>query len=721
MAGLEKLVKELSKNPNIMRSIEAEVNRLAFLDDCSALFELQMSKTPGIHIFLCKILELKIKRKITTLNLQEEIQFTTQLLKTQPSHQVVEVFSLLGLYCWPTIFPSFIDETIALLNCETGYHILYSFLEKLNSNVTIDEKRRTELKKAMGMIYPLIYQNFNQEFARTIIQIYTELLKILPKNFDYSLVFEKAAEFPDEVIVFIMEAFSLIDHSKVIEVLSILRTDSGLIQVLSNLKMSKVPHPEKVYEYVFRGLDDHDCFLSSLDFWQRVFSSPSHSSMIEPVLSKILESYLSVEEDEKEEVDQHIFGFFTVVTRNYPDYIQSFLKVHGDVIPIKIASNFLQKLVKNENSAVLLSGLTFKSPYLNCLVSYLRKDLKTTLLVPLLDFRNKEDVKLALSVMSEFDFSNDQVKYILKMCDAACLNANEIKVECFLRLGLEDSFEGPWDLDKIIRYFYYLKKKPEVYIKYRDVFYSIFLESAPFDRCFAIIEKLGNVPDFILENIYTKMDKYPFIDLSCFNNDLLGYIPNPKVFVEKEVLRFVTEWNSIPDHKDFYLAVNSLFVVFNSKLDVYEMNLIDCLLDLIQIDSSIILNKVLSLFNSYKGKYNTRKALYYLISAYNLPNVTSSQPMISNSITNILYQDDGPVVFHEILGIDINQCCEVRRQILNYNKKNAQNVVKNLIKDFRGKSFSTMFNDEIKVTNQNFLPPKKREDSDCSLNLSNFL
>lgn len=718
MAILEQLVRDMNKDPTVIHKIEEEVNRLAKLNDCSELIPISASKIPGVHIFLCKILELRIKRKLTTLNLQDEILFTTQLIKTKPSYHSIEIFSLLGLYCWPAIFPRFMDEVILLFEHNTGYQILLSFLEKINYNTTIDENRRSELKRAIALVYCHIEKQYKEEYAQLIIQIYTELLKILPKTFEYSLVFEKAREYPNEVLIFLIEAVGFIDKDKVVETLSFLKTDPGMIQTLSYFKLNKLSSPNKVYEYAFRCIEDPDSFLATIDFWQRIFSSSTHENILEPVLNKIIEVYLTIEDEElKEEVDQHIFGFFTIITKNYPSQIREYLKSVGDILPIKIATNFIQKLSKNENSKIFLSGLSFKNAYLECLVNFMRRDPKTPQMIPQLNFMNKDDVKIALLIISEFNFSVEE----LNVCENACLNANELKVECYIKLNINESFDGPWNMDKIIKYFYYLKKRPEVYMKYKDQFYSIFIENSPFDRCFAIVEKLGSVPDFILQNIYDKMDKYPFIDLACFNNDLLPFLPNPKPFIEKEIYRLVIDWNVIVDHKDYYLVVSSLLSIFSSKLDTYGTDLIDYMIELIRIDSPIVINKVLSVFNNYKGSYNTKKALYYLICAYNSPNLYNSQALISNSITNCLYQADGAQAFNEILGISIDRCCEAKQQICKTNKKSACNLVKDLIKDFKGKSYHQLFKDEFKVTKQNFLPSKENKQlEDYSLPQTDF-
>jgi hypothetical protein len=720
MLNIEKFAIELSSNPNVMKNIEQEVERLSQTVNCNELYELKESKNMAVHIFLCKILEKRIKRKFFNLDLSEEIQLCTSLLASNPSHQVCEVYSLLGLYCWPTKMPEFINNVTSLLGCKTGYQILLSFLENVNTSTSIDEKRRIELKKALSIISDLFISKFQVQYASFIIPIYTEFLKILPKNFNFSLVFEYAKDFPDEAISFFVEGIQFIEPNKIIEILEFLPCDQALIQILTNIKITKMENPEKVFEYVFKCLSlDQTCFKQAIEFWVKIFSNKNYHLMVEYILTEVVKKYISIDEELKEEIEQNIFGFFTVVSKNYPENVAAFIQKNGDSLPQKLTANFIQKLQKVENSKAILNLLSFSNNYLNCLVSFLKEDPNYPNLIFTLNFNDKDNVKLALSIMENHEFSKDQLVFILKMCETSCLNANEIKVLCCLKLGIHETFGTEWSMNNVVKYFYYLKKAPVEYTQYKDYYYSLFIANAPFDRAFSIVEKIGSVPPFILESIYEKMDKYPFIDLCCFNNDLLGSLDNPVPFIQKEVNRFVAEWNTITEHKDYYQAVKSLLTIFVSKANTFQIA--DYLVDLIQIDSSIILNKVLTTFNSCTGPFNVSKAVYYLISVYNLPNVSDSHPLIALSLTECMYKDDGPSAFHNVLGIDINRCVEIRNQIKKVNKRTAQNMVRDLIKDFKGKPFNKMFEEELKVTKQNFLPPKNKKDGDYTLKNVQFI
>lgn len=703
--SLESLVNQLSTNSNVIKLIEKEIERLVALPDLAQLKELRCSRNPAVNVYLCKVLELRIRRGITKRPLGLEIEFVTELLQQNQSYHVCEVYSLLGLFCWPAEMPNFLTDTASLLNCTTGYQILLLFLEKMNSSTDIDDKRRGELKKAIGIVSKDLMAQFQGSFAELIIPIFTELTKIIPLNYDCAIVFGSAAECPEAVIEFFSEASHLLDSNKIVAVVDQLPTDRGMLQVLGSFKMRSINDPQKIYEYVFKCLvEDPECFIPAVDFWQRIFSSKDNGSILNPVLVEVTKAYLGIDEETKEEADGFVFGFFSIAAKNYPEISVEFLRHNENILPVRITANFLQKIAKSSDC---LSGLTFQNIYLNTLACFLRGDPGTPALISSLDFADKDAVKLILQIMGRYEFSTQQTMAVLKMCDDGCLHANELRVECMARLGVRGSFGGEWSMDKVIEYYYFLKRDRTAYIEYKESFHRLFIQNAPFDRCFSIVHMIGDISDPILRAIYGKMDKYPYIELCCFNNDLLIHL-DPEIqrpFLEKQVCRFVSEWVAVKDYREYYQSLKSLLNVFNSKIE--QPGMVDLMLDLVQIDYCMILNRIISIFNGYKGVYSTQKAVYFFIVAYNAPNLGESQAQLAAALTSCLYQQDGPLAFSEILSLDVNKCCDARSQMEKVNRKTAQNIVRNLLRDFKGKALRNLYENELKVTKQNFLNEKK--------------
>lgn len=706
--GIEALINQLAKNPAVLPAVEQEVERLVSFPDLSPLQNLQQSSNPAVTIYLCKILELRIKRKVTSQPLDEEIAFVSQLLQSGRSFHVCDVYSLLGLLCWPMLMPSFLTDAVALLAGEAGYQLLLLFLEKVNGSTDIDDKRRSELKKAIGIVAKDILPKFQDEFAELVIPIFTELTKILPPNYDYSIVFRKGPEYPELAIAFFSEATAFLDHERVLELLAQLPSDAAMIQLITDFKFKSSPLREKAFEYVFRGLvNDSECFIPAVDFWQKVFSAKENTRILDPVLTAVTNAYLGADEELREEAESYVFGFFSIVGKNYPAESVEFLKAHEAMLPTKIVSNFLHKIAR---AGSFISGLSFQNVYLACLACYLRDDPQTPTLLDTLDLGDKDSVKLALLILRKYEFGQPQLLALLKMCEGGCLSANELQVECLARLGVHEAFEGDWNMDKVIKFYYFLKLDKSGYSKYADSFYALFIQNAPFDRCFAIVAMLGDAPAFILESIYDKLDAYPHTDLGCFNNDLLPFLSIQLPFVEKEVRRFIGEWAVVKDYREYYQALRSLLGVFSARIE--QPGMADLILELVQIDCSMILNRVLAIFNNYKGRYSTRKAVYYFISAYNSPGLGDSQALLSAALAGCLYQEDGAQAFSEIMLLDISKCCNARVQMSKCNRKTAHTIVRNLLKDFKGKALNKLFENDTKVTKQNFLSSKPAVESD---------
>ncbi|KAI5148678.1 hypothetical protein ENBRE01_0470 [Enteropsectra breve] len=705
---LEQLLKGLASDPSLIAKIEEEVQRIVCGADLTTVVELSTSKSPTVQFYVCKILELRIKKLAATSQLSDEINFVTGYMKTCQLNQLLDVYSLLALYCWPLQLPNFLNDVAERLNTKEGYLIFHMFLEKINTSSDIDEKRREELKKAIGLIYKELLQKFNDSFAKYIIPIYTELLKIVPKNFDFGIVFKSAGTCPDEVIDFVSEGASFISMEDLALILDELPVDVSILQVLTTSKLRNIANIDKIYSYVYKAIDDsEECFVSALDFWGKILSSSANASMVPPVLQEVTRVFVGLEDEQKSEVESYVFGFYSVVAKNHSETVLEFLRSNERILPNKISTNLLNKIYKVQK---YVPKIAFGSPFLNCLQSSLQQDLETPALVKTLNLQDKDAVRLAIQILSKHEFAQEELMTLAKLAEQGCITAVEIYAECMVRLGYRHAFtKEHWEMRDVLLLYYFLKKDYSSYAIYKEAFYKLFLQNAPFDRCFAILERFGSIPSFILEDIYQKIDKYPFMDLCCFNNDLLPHLSVYRPFVEKEVLCFITEWNTITNHREYYQSLKSLLTIFESK--IAEEGMIDLLMDLVQIDYTLILNKILSIFNNYRGSYNTRKAVYFLISAYTTASLVDSQPQISSSLTCCMYQPDGPEAFSEIIGLEISKCVAAKNNIGKSNKKTAQNIVRNLIKDYKVKTLNRLYENTNKITKQNFLSTNKSDSS----------
>ncbi|KAI4291620.1 hypothetical protein PAPHI01_0894 [Pancytospora philotis] len=696
-----------ASNSETIKLIESEVERLVAAPTLAELAEFLETNDATCVMYACKIIELRALRGVHSRSLAPEIEFVTCLIRQNQGYHACKVYALLGLFCWPNAMPGFLNEISGMLGTKAGYQTLLLFLEQLNCNTNIDEKRRAELKTGMGMVMGGLMQQFSDGFAGFIIPIFTQLLKVMPLNYDWSIVLRCSADYPMEAIDFLTDAASLIDPSKIVDTLAVLPPSALMLQTVSSLKAKDM---EPVYIYALRCLsEDTDCFIFALDFWQRVFAKAGHEAILAPVLLAVSQTYAEIDESAREDAESYFFGFWTVVAKNYPAVGTDFVRSNAQALPARVVVSFLNKIARTD---AYMLNFTFGIPYLDAYVAYLTGSPAAPSLIGTLDLQEKDNIKLVLLILQKYSLPEEQIRTLLGLCPANLASSSELRVECLSRLGMQSDFSAEWTMPMVIEYYYWLKKDKAHYSKYRESFYGLFLRSAPFDRCFSILQMLGDVPGHILQHIYDGLAKYPFIELCCFNNDMLCYlgseIQNP--FVQLEVQRFVQEWTKITSHVEYYQALKSLLNIFSGKME--QPGMADLLLDLLVIDYSPTVNKICAIFTAYKGLYNTQKAVYFFGVAYNASSLEGSRAQLVSALTACLFAADGPDAFSAILSLPVEKCREVRQQMEKANKKTAQNMVRALIKDFRGKAFRHMFASDLKVTKQNFLNSTKPAEVD---------
>ncbi len=806
--------------------LEKEVERLVAAPDMRELYYARNLHDFPVVLYLCKVIELRIRRKVEISgDPHEEIEFITELYMMRDTHHVLDVFAMAGALFWPVIFPNFLNliftnltasqasnnttasssgngfntasinqgnfsnssydfvnsNNNSFMNAEKGYKALLFFLRRINEGTEIDDKRRTELKTAVrGLVKEFCMMFDVNKYAGFIIEIHTELLKIAGSAHDYSVVYEKTGEFPNEAIDFFITAGNSVDSGRLSNVLWMLPPDCGMVSLLCGLRMDSV-NTDKCVEYVSRSLyEDPYCVMPAVDYFSKISWGDKYARFIKPVMNEVMHRYLEMDDLEKEEIFGPINGLFGTMAKSNANECISFLLENENYLSEKIIANFLQKIFKirfisngNGSKSVNLTEHTSfsttitststnsetatnymftrifftSSDYLNCLVAYLMDDCTQALnLVKSLNFQNDEVAKLVVKIINKFNVGRDDLLWILEKCDDfngrysfGC--ANEIWVECFLRLGQPCLFKDDgkeWSTNDVLRFYYLLKRAPEKCQMYTGAYLSTFSLYSPFDRCFAILQMLGStayfaVIDFIYAQITGKFPDPGFfqrlcfgdqgftqfqlptrpgpliclddLNLSCFNTDLLGYLPAPakKIFIEAEVTRFVSEWDKPrDDFNAYYLAVKTLINIIGANIDT--PGIIDLLFDLFTIEHSVIVNRCLSIFNKYTGTFPTDKAVFKLLTIYRSPYLCDTQPQTITGLVLAISQKNGPDVFSYFFDMDITKCRDIQLSILkSNNKKTAQNIMRNLLKNFRGKPLHELFRDTVKGKKQNFL------------------
>lgn len=726
---LEELFMRLKDEPSTMREIEREMERHIGDADIGPTRKLLDSRTPEMKFYALKIVEHRIRnKKMAGTVPSEEIALMVDAVQATEMDKAAQVFALLGVYEWPANFPHFFSIIIDLLSHKrvVGYKILEKFLYLCNYSQEMNEARKNELKKGCGVMAGAYMPLFDDSMAEYIIPILTESLKIMPRDFDCSVIFKRGAEFPEKTIEFLSDGMDLINIEDVIDLASRMDVSYGMIMCFNMMK-NKAPgvhNVSKMYEYVFKGLrKDLLTFSASIEFWTKLFGQKDCGGLASEILTEVISIYLSVDDEQRATIEGEVFGLFNVICKNYPGCVVDFLCLNGNYIGRKLCLHLLKKLFAGVGPVDVPASLVFEDPVLCCALALYRGDVSAVNYIPYFDFCEKEPCKLTIRAMETFPLSEAQIRQVLSKCDIPSKDyANEVIVECLVRLGEEEQLGGTWSRDEMMRMFSYLKKSPGKFVHLAPSYFKVFLEKAPFDRCFAILKMLGSVPDEVVRKIYVDLDLYSFVDLGCFNRDLLGHLRTQTQgpFIQKEAVRFVNEWRVSEDPEDLVACVKSLIQVVGHGIGVSREHgepypYIGELVEMLQIDDPTIVKKVSETFNTYTGTFDTRRAVYLFMVAYNSSMVESAHISVASSLTICIRQEDGPKAFTEVLGIDPTTCINLREDVVRSQTRRAQSLVKVFLQDYKGKPLNTLYASDFKIEGQNFLGRAPREEVDFEI------
>ncbi|CAD26566.1 hypothetical protein [Encephalitozoon cuniculi GB-M1] len=728
---LEDLFIRLRNDPSAMPEIEREIQRCVDSPDLVPVKELMNSTIPEVKFYALKIVEHRVRnKKMAGVVPAEEIELMGGMVQMIEADKAAQVFALLGIYEWPSSFPQFFSIIIDLLSHKKrmGYKVLENFLYLCNYSQEINEERKDELKRGCAVMSHAYMPLLDDSMAEYVIPILTESLKMMPRTFDCSIVLRRGAEFPDKTIEFLSDGMEMLRIEDVIDLASKMDISYGMIMCFNGLKNKapRVRNLKKMYEYVFKGLrKDLITFSASIEFWTKLFGHDGSEEIVGEVLTEVVSIYLSIDERQGTEIEGEVFGLFNAICRNYPSSVIGFLSVNGDCIGRKLALHFLKKLFGTSSPSNVPSGFAFKDPILRCSLSVYKKDISAIDYIQYFDLSEKEACRLVIRILELFPLTDLQLEHILGRCNAPDKTyTNEVIVECLTRLGREEQFTGRWTHDELMRFFFYMKKCPEKFRHLSNSYYRVFLEKAPFDRCFAILRMLGNVPEEILRKIYSDLDTYTFIDVSCFNRDLLGYLESPGPFIQKEVSRLVNEWSISEDPADLIVCVKSLVHVIGHTSSVSKDHrfcpYINELVEVLQIDDQTVVKKVSETFNAHSGPFDTRRAVYLFIVSYNSGALENAHPSIVSSLTVCIKQEDGARAFSDVLGIDQSTCINLREDVLKSQSRKAQSLVRVFLQNYKGKPLNSLYANDFKVKGQNFLEKIPKKDVELEIERSFF-
>lgn len=742
---LKRLLGELKTNPKRIHDVETEVDRIINGEGIDVIRELFHTEDAQLRFYIFVIVEKKTKLlKVRGESLVPIIQFSEECIRGPPldiflQRKLAGIYAQLGVFEWPNNFPSFFNVVIELMASERllGYLILESFLYLVRGSVEINEERRNELKRAIilgdRVIIELISRNL---FTEEMISIYTHLVAILPNpQLNFDVVFNKGNVCIEKTLDLFLEVMSarrfderfvenLVDFSAKIEV------NSKMIEcfILSGHNIYK--RNIGMYTYVFRGLSSGiHTFSSSIQFWLQLFrkSSQGHHKVSESdagennvffvnlareVMQEIIRVVTMPESDELsslkiEDMENDILLLFQTISQSHPAANTQLLNQCSGTIPRRYAVALL-KANKDRQQ------LALADPYLKAYSLFLDGDSRCVHIIGYLDLHDRDACRLISQIIHKFNVEKEFLENYYRKIESSEF-ADEILVCMALKAGdpalTNRALAGDMDIRKASRLFYFMKYRPDVVADHITRFYSFFLRSRPFERCFATIglayKSFHGVPPDILQKIYSELDSYDLREVNGFLNDLLIQLDEMLQipFVEKVFFRLRSEWKEAEDQKMLGMVTKSFLnvletLVVKHRNDDKEVQYTNLIIEFLQDTDVVVFKKISSFYNKTRFAFDTERMVYYLLLSYNSFELLDQHSEIIGLLIECIKKEDGPMVFSKF-NFDPVECFKIKILVNTIGAKSARNSIKEMLGSIKGKPLSQMHQSSIKIESQN--------------------
>lgn len=755
---LKRLLDELRTDSKKIASVEMEVARIIESGGFDTVRDLFCVNDPQLKFYVFVIVEKKMKvLKEKNASLGALVRFVEECvygdtLEVFLQRRLAKIYAQLGIFEWPNTLPSFFNVVIELMASQKllGYLILENFLYLVRNSFEINEERRSELKRAVILGDKIIIELISRDvFIEETISIYAHLITILPVPvLDFAIVFERGDACVEKTLDLLLEAVatrhndekfveSLIKFSTKIEI------NAKMIECFILAKNSIYRRNLEMYSYVFKGLGENIyTFASAVQFWTHLFKKgcPSHyrdggqhdnevffNNLATEVLLEVVRVVLTAERDDLaylriEDMENDILTLFLMISQNYPAANTQFLTKCSASIPRKYASTLI-KANKNRRQ------LDLKDAYLRAYSLFLDEDSSCVGLIEYLDLKDKDTCRLVAQIIRRFDIESDTLRaYFLKIENNEL--ADEVLVTVALKLGSQElvarTLAGSMDIHKAHRIFYILKHKPEIVLEHVPEFYSFFMRSRAFDRCFAIIgliyKSYGNVPKEIFQKIYADIEGYSVAEVNYFVTDLLirldEGLQNP--FVEKIFFRLIAEWKDAEEQRELCLATKSFLSVLELLVERHkdtetETKYTSIIIEFLQVPDAIICKRICAFYNKRKFQFDTERMVYYLLTCYNSFELIDQHNEIVGLLVECIKKDDGPTVFGKF-NFDPAECFKIKMLATSNGAKAARTNIREMLGSIKGKPLSQLYQSTMKIQSQNlFRKSEKSERSDFDL------
>lgn len=755
---LKRLLGELKVDPKRIQDVEAEVERIINEERIDVIRELFHTEDTQLRFYIFVILDKKTKLlKMRGESLVPIIQFAEECVRGPPMNILLQrklagIYAQLGVFEWPGSFPTFFNVVIELMVSERllGYLVLENFLYLVRSSMDINEERRNELKRTIILGEKVLTELLSRDlFTEETISVYTHLVAILPgQQMDFDAIFKKGSICVEKTLDLFLEFMStkrfdekfvenLVDFSEKIEV------NSKMIECFTLSEKSVGRKSLGMYTYVFRGLSAGiQTFFCSIQFWLQLFrkiSQGRHKALsgdtgenrvfFENLAREVMQETIRVlstsESDELsslriEDMDNDVLLLFQTISQCLPAASTLLLNQCSGTMPRRYAVALL-KANRNREQLVLVD------PYLKAYCLYLDGDSRCVHIIGYLDLHDRDVCRLVAQIIRKFNVEKEFLECYYQKIESSEF-ADEILVCMALKASnhalINRALSGDMDVRKACKLFYFMKYRPEIVAEYIGEFYSLFLRSRPFDRCFATIglayKSFRGIPQDVIQKIYSELDSYSLQEINGFLCDLLLLLDETLQvpFVEKVFFRLRSEWKEAEDQKTLGAVTKSYLSVLEAlamkhRNDSKEVQYTNLIVEFLQDTDAVVFRKIVSFYNKTKFAFNTERMVYYLLLTYNSFELLDQHSEIISLLIECIKKEDGPIAFSKF-NFDPVECFKIKVLVNANGARAARGHMKEMLGSIKGKPLSMLYQSAIKIESQNLFRKAEKTGSSAT-------
>lgn len=650
------------------------------------------------------------------------------------NNKLSDLYALTTLYFYPIYNSNFfiLINNAILNNFFIGYLIIKKYLFLLNYSTEISPERRNEMRRinrdSVLNILKIIQRNDS-----LAVEIFTyAIMNIKEYDFLLSKVLE-VKDADDTVLDFFNEFLGvkwddlslemLINYSKNRNCVFV----SKLIEIFVGSR-KEIFLNRKVFEFVFLCMNYEEAFENSIDFFVKGFKIIKGNDKYEEIALEIIKKIIVKMQTIYSKIGQNLNNtqedsnikcmvdkteeLVRIISQYYPK-INTFLLKN---FPNDIPRNIVLILLKNTPQK---HEIHFNDNFLNCYRDFFDNKITCIGYIEKLHFDN-DSCRLISKIMKKYNkvdtatisailntaknFDTDSADEITISCICNLYNKN--KENMLIKNYITEMLNGEWNDRKLRRFHAFLRKDNDLVSEYIPSFYNFFLISNNtifFNILGIISKKYKNVPQEILLCLYNNIQKYSYKELTLFVNELLNSLDeNAFHFFSDPIFKRISFDYEDSDQSETTSFIKSLLNFIERKIasninnsmilnENFNKIYIDCLIETLNIKDGFVVKKVNEIVIKNNLIIDWTTVLYKLMLLYN------SQEMVDQQNEILIFMVD---LIERTEKLDIFLCINKTKEnienmkcniLKNGSMRSKREVLKEFLKDVRGKGFGEMF------------------------------